>query len=256
MKFVALALLFVCVQCRPDGETAFPGLEHLDDLFNAGIDRALKRKHGDTYTATEADACARACIKDPPTELGTLLGKFKETPGLGNLKDLYNKERLTKICTHTNVTGACVRACPDGQRKDYMKKIFKPVKYMCAESNFVENAPCYHDVWEEMKDVCKSPEKCGPKKASFEEALAAYKAANPKTKEVIEGMVSKLCSGIDCALDCANDKRIEKCGADKNKVLRHFYHELEEAVKAARYMTPRETVSDWPAECEHIGHDA
>jgi hypothetical protein len=107
-----------------------------------------------------------------------------------------------------------------------------------------------------MKDTCKSPEKCGAKKTAFTEALAAYKAASPKTKEVIESMVTKLCSGIDCALDCTNAKRIEKCGADKNKVLRTFYHELEEAVKAARYMTPRDFVIDWPTECEHIGHDA
>lgn len=51
-----------------------------------------------SYTATEADACARACIKDPPAELGGLLGKWKE-PSFEHLKDLYNKERLTKVCT-------------------------------------------------------------------------------------------------------------------------------------------------------------
>jgi len=260
MKFaVVLALLFAYVQCLPGGgdhaEHTFPGLDHLDDLLNAGIDRALKRKHGDTYTATEADACAKACIHDPPAELGHLLAKWKE-PSLGHLKDLYNQERLTKICAHANTTGACVRACPEGQRRDYMKKIFKPVKYMCSESKFLEYTPCYKTVWEEHRNICASAEKCGAKKEAFKEAFAAYKAATPKTKVVVETMVSKLCSGIDCALDCSNDKRVEKCGAEQNKVLRHFYHELEEAVKVGRYMSPRDFVIDWPAECEHIGHDA
>jgi hypothetical protein len=255
MKLVLLALLFVVyVESRPDAEHHID-VSHLDEMLSAGIDRALKRKEGDGYTATPSDDCVKACAHDPPAEVGALLAKWKE-PSLGHLKDLYNKERLTKICTHANTTGACVRACPDGKRKEYVKKLFKPIKYMCAESHFVDYSPCYHDVWEEMKEVCKGADKCGPKKAAFKEALDAYKAASPKTKAGAESMVSKLCAGIDCALDCADAKRIEKCGADKNTVLRHFYHELEDSLKEARYMSPRDFVIDWPTECDHIGHDS
>jgi len=258
MKFVLLALFFVVyVECRPESPTHehhHVDVAHLVEVLSAGIDRALKRQEGDAYVATPSDACVRECGNHPPEEFGTTVAKWKE-PSLGHLKDLYNKERLTKICAHANTTGTCVRACPDGKRKEYVKKVFKPLKYMCAESHFVDYSTCYHDVWEEMKDVCKAADKCGAKKAAFKEAFEAYKAASPKTKAGAESMVSKLCAGIDCALDCANAKRIEKCGAEQNKVLRHFYHELEEGMKEARFMSPRDFVIDWPAECEHIGHD-
>jgi hypothetical protein len=248
MKFIALVLFSVFVYCSAD---APPGGMH--EMFGKKIDEALKRKHGDSYAGTADDSCAKACITAPPQGFGKYLVKFKE-PKLEDLKEIYDKEMLTKVCGYSNKTAACIRACPETQRRTFMRNVFAPIKYMCEDTKFVEYAPCYKETIEIMQPVCLADDKCGPKKTALVTNIQAYKAANPKTKPVIETAVDSFCQLADCGIDCSEAKRIEKCGADANTVLKGFYKELVKSAKEARYFSPRDFVIDIPASCDQVGN--
>lgn len=227
-----------------------PGLQ---DMFNAQIDKALKRKLGDSYTGTADDSCAKACVTKPPEGFGKFLIKFKE-PKIDDIKEIYNKELLTKVCAFTNTTALCVRQCPETQRRTFLREVFAPIKYACEETDFVAHTDCYKENIEAMQPICMAADKCGPKKDAMTASFGAYKAAADKTKPVIEAMVGSFCELVDCGLDCGDARRIEKCGAPANTVLRGFYKKMVEAAEHTRYFSPRDFVIDVPASCNHIGH--
>jgi len=247
MKFVALVLFSVFAYCWADAPAG-----GMHEMVSKKIDEALKRKYGDSFAASD-DSCAKACITSPPQGFGKYLVKFKE-PKAEDLKELYDKEMLTKVCTYSNKTAACIRACPETQRRAFMRNIFAPIKYMCEDTKFVEYSPCYKETFEIMQPICIADDKCGAKKTKLTTDFGAYKAQTTKTKPVVETMVDSFCQLVDCGVDCGNDKRIEKCGADANTVLRGFYKELVKSAKDTRYFSPRDFVVDIPASCDHIGH--
>jgi hypothetical protein len=246
MKLLLLTLCFVYAQCRPD----LPAPEAMKDKWNKAMETALKRKFGESYAASPDDACSQACQKPPPPGFGQHLLKFKD-PKLEDMKEIYNKDLLTKICQYANETSTCVKACPDTQRRAFLREVFAPIKYLCADSHIVEHADCYRQALEEAGPGCLSGE-CAPKKAALTESYNAYKSAEPKTKALAEAFVGNLCDMFRCGVFCGDTVRTQKCGAEANQEIHNFYKEIAKSFEAIRYLSPRDYVIDVPQQCKVV----
>jgi len=260
MKLLLLIALFVYVQCRPE----LPPTDVLKQHYNEIMTKALKRKYGDSYTGNaEVDACTLACAKGPPPGFGQHIMKFQDPKPDQIIKEIYNKEFLTKVCTHANETAQCVKACPDSQRRAYLRQLFAPVKYLCADSHIVEKADCLRGAFEEYHPACASGE-CAAKKAAVQTSLAAYKAAlgdtlhgpgdSATTKPLAEDLVGKGCEAIRCGVKCGDAKRTEKCGEAVNKEIHTFFEKLAHSLDDWRYLSPRDYVIDIPQSCHVEAH--
>jgi len=251
MKLLLLALCFVYAQCRPD----LPPAEVMKDKWNKLMETALVRRYGPGYHAGPDDACSIACQKPPPPGFGQHLMKFKE-PKLEDIKEFYNKEFLTKICAYANETKACVKACPDTQRRAFLREVFAPIKYLCKDSHIVEHADCYRQALEEAGPGCMTGQ-CAAKKQALHEAHEAYKNAEPKTKALAEDFVGDLCDLFRCGVFCGDTVRTQKCGAEANKEIHEFYKAIAKSFEAVRFLSPRDYVIDVPQQCKVDGdhHD-
>jgi len=246
MKFIVLALLFVYAQCRPD----LPAPESMKDHWNKAMDKALKRRYGDSYTAGADDECSKARQKPPPPGFAQHLIHFKD-PKLENIAHIYDKELLTKVCQYANETASCVKACPDTQRRAYLREVFAPIKYLCSDSHIVENADCYKQALTEAGPGCASGE-CAAKKTALTESFNAYKTAEPKTKALAEAFVGNLCDMFRCGVFCGDAVRTAKCGAQANTEIHNFYKEIAKSFEAVRFLSPRDYVIDVPQQCKVV----
>jgi hypothetical protein len=239
-----LALCFVYAQCRPD----LPPAESMKEHWNKAMEKALKRRYGESYAASADDECSKACQKPPPPGFGQHLMHFRD-PKLEDIAHIYDKDLLTKVCQYANETSQCVKACPDTQRRAYLREVFAPVKYLCVDSHIVQNADCYKTALAEAGPACMTGE-CAPKKAALTESYTAYKAAEPKTKALAETFVGNLCDMFRCGVFCGDTVRTAKCGADANKEIHDFYKQVAKSFEAVRFLSPRDYVIDVPQQCK------
>jgi hypothetical protein len=254
MKLLILFAIFVYAQCRPE----LPPINVIKEEYNKVMLKALKRKFGDSYTGSADDACSLACAKPPPPGFGQHLMNFRE-PSADAMKAIYNKDFLTKVCAYANETATCVKACPDTQRRAYLRELFAPIKYVCVDSHIVQNADCLRQALEEVGPSCLTGQ-CAAKKAAAEQSFNAYKTAtagsmdladqSASTKPVVEDFVGKACDLVKCGVTCGDAVRTQKCGAEANQEVHNFYKELAKSLDAVRYLSPRSYVIDVPQQCK------
>jgi len=243
LSVISFAVLLAYVQCQPQ----MPPAEMMKEHWNNALEKALRKKHGESYSPSLDDECSKACQK-APQGFGQYLIKFAK-PGPETIQAIYNKEFLTKVCAFANETAQCVRACPDTQRRQFLRTIFAPVKFLCVDSHIVENADCLGQVAGEQGPACMSGT-CAPKKAAFEAAIAAYGAA-PPTKANSEAVLEKMCELFDCGALCGQEARQRKCGAVVEGEIRQFYNVLGKSMNEIRYFSPHDFVPDIPRVCLH-----
>jgi len=253
MKLLILFAIFVYAQCRPE----LPPANVIKEEYNKVMLKALKRKFGDSYTSSPDDACSLACAKPPPAGFGQHLMHFGE-PSPAAVKVVFSKDFLTKVCAYANETATCVKACPDTQRRAYLRELFAPIKYVCVDSHIVQNADCLGQAGEEAEPSCLTGE-CAAKKTAVEQSFTAYKSAagatdladqSASTKPAVEDFAGKACDFLRCVITCGDAVRIQKCGAEANQEVHNFYKELSKSLDAIRYLSPRSYVVDVPQQCK------
>lgn len=229
----------------------------IKEQYNQVMQKALKRKYGDSYTGSPDDACSLACAKPPPAGFGQHLMHIRE-PGMDAMKAIYSKDFLTKVCAYANETATCVKACPDTQRRAYLRELFAPIKYVCVDSHIVQNADCLRQALEEVGPSCLTGA-CAAKKTAAEQSLNAYKTAmgpvensadQSSAKPAAEDFVGKACDLVKCGVTCGDAVRTQKCGAEANQEVHNFYKELAKSLDAVRYLSPRSYVIDVPQQCK------
>lgn len=256
--FLLLTAFFVYVQCRPE----LPPTDVMKQAYNDLMLKALKKKYGASYTGSPDDACSQACIKPPPPGFGKYLVKIQGPKDPDSIKDtvkeFFSKEFLSKVCAFANETAACVKACPDTQRRAFLRELFAPIKYVCVDSHMVQNADCLRDALAESGPRCYAGE-CAPKFQAAQQSFATYQAAvgalsGPEdavsTKSQGEDLLAKSCDVVRCGVNCGDATRIQKCGAEANQEVHNFYKELAKSLDAARYLSPRNYVIDIPQQCK------
>jgi len=168
---------------------------------------------------------------------------------VNDIADLYNKEVLIKLCTYANETASCVKSCPDTQRRAFLREIFAPVKYLCVDSHFLQNADCYKEALEEAAPGCWAGV-CAEKKAEMHETYYTYRDSEPKTKENAETFFAYMCSFFKCEINCGDAIRTQKCGEQANNEFHNFYREVAKSFEAIRLLSPRDYVIDVPRSCK------
>lgn len=245
MHLLSLALVFFVAlvnQCQPTAEG-----DEMVAKWNALMDNALKRKFGASYAANPGDECVKACQNtEPPGQ--DKISKLNDPTAKKSdfIKDIYNTETFREMCTYFNATAACVRNCPDTQRRQYLKLIFAPIKYICEDSNIVQSADCLGKVYENITMDCtmnQCAEQFGAAVIEFSNYIEA------PTKASAEAMLAKGCTMVKCEVQCTKEQRVSKCGAAADGQVKEFYKRLSKSLEDLRYLSPRDYVVDIPSEC-------
>jgi len=242
---VAFAIFAYAHQCRADD----PEADAMVQQWNGMMEKALKRKYGDSYTAGPSDDCCKACqnTEPPGKDKMSKLSDPTNSKKSEMIKDIYNTAFLTEMCTYFNATAACVRKCPDTQRRQYLKLLFAPIKYVCEDSHIVQNADCLGSVYENITMACLMNQ-CMEATGAAALAFTAY--MDEPTKQSAEAVLALGCEFVKCNVKCTHEQRESKCGAQADTEVVEFYKRLSKTLEDLRYLSPSDYLVDIPAQCK------
>lgn len=217
----------------------------LDDLENVP----------DDIETPEVDPCVTTCFgSKPDPELEMFFGNLGHPMQIKYIHKILVPHLLGKYCGHVNESFICLAKCKPSRMKEIFSRAFAPLSYMCLESNFLDYAPCYKQIYDQLESQCCNNESaCGVLRQKAVDILQGReeRLQNETSQLYMQRMIRNICQYANCANRCRRPKITEKCGHEANVVLNSWYSKMVEALGESQVFLGFNVKV--PAECNVVG---